>query len=101
MALMGQDAKLGKRALWALTSTFAMDPTPQLVKPALETFFNYDTFRDAPIEGMSDEGKIPSARYDSRTSALMKWIAAGTNLHPKMLVHIGRAHCGERVWQSG
>src|SRR3546814_101724 len=82
MALMGQDAKLGKRALWALTSTFAMDPTPQLVKPALETFFNYDTFRDAPIEGMSDEGKIQSARYDSRPAELMTWIGAGTHLNP-------------------
>src|SRR3546814_11338009 len=94
MALMGQDAKLGKRALWALTSTFAMDPTPQLVKPALETFFNYDTFRDAPIEGMSDEGKITSARYDSRTSDLMKWCGAGTNLRPSLLEHLWNGYTG-------
>src|SRR3546814_6775192 len=32
--------------------------------------------------------------YDSRTSDLMKWIGAGTNLSPKMLEHLWNGYTG-------
>jgi hypothetical protein len=94
MAMIGEDAKLGRRALWAFSETFAMDPTPQLVKPALEAFFNYDTFRRAPIEGMSDEGKLPQARYDTRTSEFMRWMGEGLEMSPKKLEHLWNGYLG-------
>ncbi|ULQ47391.1 hypothetical protein JN531_003700 [Flagellatimonas centrodinii] len=94
MQMLGQDAKLGERAIWTLVETFALDPTPQLVQPAMEVMFNFDTFRDAPIEGMADEGKLPQARFDSRTSPTMVAVGQAFETSPKKLEHLWNAYLG-------
>lgn len=94
MQMLGQDARLGERAIWTLVETFALDPTPQFVKPAMEASFNYDTFRNAPIEGMADEGKLPEARFDTRTSETMVAIGQATGTSPKKLEHLWNAYLG-------
>jgi hypothetical protein len=56
--------------LWAnVRDQLAFDPVPQMIRPALNAWANKDTFRDSPIEGMADEGKLPHARYSASTSA--------------------------------
>lgn len=74
---MGLDS--GKKTLgrvWAnVRDQLAFDPVPQLFRPAVDAWANKDSFRDRPIEGMADEGKSPSARYDARTSDTMRVLA--------------------------
>lgn len=61
-------SKTGAR-LWAtLRDQLAFDPVPQMARPALNVYANRDSFRDTPIENMSDEGKLPSMRYGRTTS---------------------------------
>jgi hypothetical protein len=56
--------------LWAnVRDQLAFDPVPQMIRPGLNAWSNRNTFRDAPIEGMADEGKLPHARYSASTSA--------------------------------
>ena len=66
----GQDS--GKKfaaRMWAnVRDQLAFDVVPQAMRPAVNVWANKDTFRDAPIEGMSDEGKLPSHRYTATTS---------------------------------
>jgi hypothetical protein len=45
-------------------STFAFNPVPQGVLPILEVVGNYDAFRGAPIEGLSEHTK-PHQRFIS------------------------------------
>jgi hypothetical protein len=62
--------------LWVnLRDQLAFDPAPQLVRPAIDAWANWDSFRDRPIEGMADEGKRPHARFDARTSDTMRVLA--------------------------
>lgn len=59
--------------LWAnVRDQLAMDPVPQAIRPALNAWANKDTFRDQPIEGQADQGKLPSMRYSSQTSSAAK-----------------------------
>jgi hypothetical protein len=63
--------------LWAnVRDQLAMDVVPQMIRPGLNVWANKDTFRDSPIETPTDEGKLPSLRYDGRTSATMKALTA-------------------------
>lgn len=60
------------RMFHALTDTLAMNPVPQALKPILDVYANYDSFRDSPIEGWGKSGLSPEARVTSWTSALGK-----------------------------
>lgn len=51
-------------------------------------------FRGAPIENMSDLNVAPEARYDERTSLLMREIGQITGLSPKKLEHIVTGYTG-------
>jgi len=53
-----------------LGQTFAFDPTPQLVKPALEVYANRSTFTGRPIETLDMERLSPELRRRYSTSAL-------------------------------
>lgn len=101
--LMGLDS--GKKTVsrvWAnVRDQLAIDPVPQLIRPAVDAWANKDTFRDRPIEGMADEGKSPSARSDSRTSATMRVLAEAadpisdaTGLSPKKLEFLVNGYFG-------
>jgi hypothetical protein len=59
----------------AIADTFAFNPIPQLVKPPIEQFANRTFFFDAPIVGLSEEGKIPEAQYSTYTSETFRLIA--------------------------
>jgi len=78
--------------------TLAFNPVPQFYQPIRELQANRNFFRDMPIEDMSDEGKLPEARFDERTSALGR--AAGQltgpalGLSPKQLDHLVQGYTG-------
>jgi hypothetical protein len=90
--------KSAERLLWMLGETFAMNPTPQIIKPGIEVWGNKDTFTHRPIETLADESKLPSARYDEHTSDTMRWVSSyigdATGLSPKRLEHLWRGYLG-------
>jgi len=46
-----------------------MNPIPQIFKPGFEAFFNYDMYRERPIDSMADMHLLPQYRYKANTSA--------------------------------
>ena len=109
---MGFDQEMtGKRYRERLSNmvfqTFAMDPTPQIVKPLLDVWANKDSFMQRPIEGPSLQNLRPEDRYDERTTVAAKWLgmlglpdpaqlAKGqyTALSPKQLDFLIRGYFG-------
>lgn len=89
--IRGQDSgkKTAKQVANAVIDQFAFDPVPQMVRPALNAWANKDTFRQRPIEGMADEGKLPSQRYSASTSATA--VAAVRSLNVPVPVFGGKA----------
>ncbi len=84
----------GRALAHALTTTLAINPIPQAVRPGAEVFFNWDMFRERPVEGMADQGKLPEDRYSSYTSPTMVAIGKQLGLSPKKLEHIWNGHLG-------
>lgn len=78
--------------------TLAFNPVPQFYQPIREVQANRNFFRDMPIEGMGDEGKLPAARYDERTSAAGKMLGQLTGptigLSPKQIDHLVQGYTG-------
>lgn len=88
--------------LWAnVRDQLAFDPVPQMFRPALNVAMNHDGFRDSPIETIGDEGKLPSSRYNARTSETMRALAqAGapladaTGMSPKRMEYLVGGYLG-------
>ena len=60
----------GQRMKSILADTFAMNPTPQMVKPLLDLYANKDSFTGAPIESGGMENLSKQERINSNTSGL-------------------------------
>lgn len=94
-----QDAgDLGRAMVRGVVDTLAFNPVPQFYQPIREVQANRDFFRERPIEGMADEGKLPEARYDSRTSALGVLLGQMSGplfgISPKQLDHLVVGYTG-------
>jgi len=92
---------LGKRVAWNAMEQLNLVEMPQIVAPAAEVFFNYDTFRQSGIENMSDANRLPVDRYDERTSYTMRMLAQSmpdaanaTGASPKNLEHLFLGYTG-------
>lgn len=69
--------KLASRALHMLSDTFAMNPTPQALKPLLELGYNENTFTGRPIEDQSMQRLSPSLRSRPDTTRLAEASSRG------------------------
>lgn len=89
-AMGGKDtgAQLGKAVARAIGETFALNPTPQIVKPLVESYFNYDSFRGGPIENAQDLAVKAEARYNEQTSLMMRELGEAMGMSPKKLEHL-------------
>ncbi|WP_368188697.1 LPD38 domain-containing protein [Aeromonas sp. R7-3] len=87
-------AQFGKAVARAIGDTFALNPTPQIVKPLVEAAFNYDTFRGAPIDSPQDLAVKAEARYNEQTSLLMRELGELSGLSPKQLEHLVIGYTG-------
>lgn len=89
---------LAKAVSQGVFQTLAFNPVPQFYQPIRELQANRNFFRDSPIEDMSDEGKLPEARFDERTSALGRVLGQVTGptlgLSPKQLDHLVQGYTG-------
>ncbi|MBO9679565.1 MAG: hypothetical protein J7556_15085 [Acidovorax sp.] len=68
--------RFGQRISDMVFNTFAMDPTPQFIKPFIDVYANKDSFSGRPIEGMADEKLRPQDRYNERTSEAAKLLGS-------------------------
>lgn len=95
-AMGGKDtgAQLGKAVARAIGETFALNPTPQIVKPMVEAAFNYDTFRGGPIDSPQDLAVKAEARYNEQTSLLMRELGELSGFSPKQLEHLVIGYTG-------
>lgn len=66
--------RFGKRISDMVFGTFAMDPTPQIIKPLLDVYANKDSFTGRAIEGMSDERLRPQDRAGERTTEVARFL---------------------------
>ncbi len=87
-------AQFGKAVARAIGDTFALNPTPQIVKPMVEAAFNYDSFRGGPIDGPQDLAVMAEARYNEQTSLLMRELGELTGFSPKQLEHLVVGYTG-------
>ncbi len=87
-------AQFGKAVARAIGDTFALNPTPQLVKPMVEAAFNYDSFRGGPIDGPQDLNVQAEARYNEQTSLLMRELGELAGFSPKQLEHLVIGYTG-------
>ncbi|WP_423459977.1 LPD38 domain-containing protein [Ottowia sp. VDI28] len=78
--LMFSKEMTGKRFVQRISdmvfNTFAMDPTPQFIKPFIDVYANKDSFSGRPIEGMADERLRPQDRYNERTSEVARLLGS-------------------------
>lgn len=68
--------RFGQRISDMVFNTFAMDPTPQAIKPFLDVYANKDSFSGRAIEGMADERLRPQDRYNERTSEVVRLLGS-------------------------
>jgi predicted RNA methylase/GTP cyclohydrolase I len=99
-AMIGKDTlkDFGKRMAHGAGDTLAFNPVPQLFKPFVELYSNKNMFTGRPIEGMADEGKLPSARYNEHTSETMRVLSSvlpeSLGASPKRLEHLMSGYLG-------
>jgi hypothetical protein len=92
------EKKAMKQLLWNIRESLNLVQMPQIVKPVAELWANKNTFTGHDIEGMADEGKLKSARYNEHTSLTMRKLGEAfgddLNLSPKQLEHLWRGYLG-------
>ncbi|HFT7660991.1 TPA: LPD38 domain-containing protein [Aeromonas veronii] len=87
-------AKFGKAMVRAFGDTFAFNPIPQIIKPAVEASVNYDFFKGAPIDSPQDLAVQAEARYSEQTSLLMRELGELSGFSPKQLEHLLMGYTG-------
>jgi len=85
---------LQKSLTHAVTSTLAMNPFPQIIKPGFEVWANYDFFSGRPIDSFSDQFKRPQDRYSMYTTESAKLLGEAFGVSPQRLEHLVRGYAG-------
>jgi hypothetical protein len=99
-ALIGKDSlkEFAARMGHGASDTLAFNPVPQMFRPFIELYANKDMFTGRPIENMSDEGKLASARYNEYTSETMRTLSSvlpeALGASPKRLEHLMHGYTG-------
>ncbi len=77
-----------------LTNQLAMNPIPQIFRPAQEAAFNWNAFQDRPIDSMGQERLPAEDRYTARTSAGAIGAGKVTGISPQRIEHLVRGYFG-------
>ncbi|PJK07991.1 hypothetical protein CO610_07450 [Lysobacteraceae bacterium NML95-0200] len=90
-----------KAALRGAGDTLALNPVPQMARPMVEQFFNYNIFMGRNIESAFEQHKVPSERKtprSSETAILLSKAMAGDDgdggISPKRIEHLVRGYFG-------
>jgi|GEM_PF-1371066 len=77
-----------------LTEQLSMNPVPQMVKPAMEAAFNYDSFRERDIDSVGQQRLPAGDRFTPSTSAGAVALGRTLGLSPQRLEHLVRGYFG-------
>jgi hypothetical protein len=77
-----------------LLDTFAMNPTPQAVKPIYDLWANKDPFSGRPIESQGQEKLKKSERFSESTSEISKTLGKAGVLSPVQIDYLVRSYLG-------
>lgn len=77
-----------------LTNQLAMNPIPQIFRPAQEAAFNWNAFQDRPIDSMGQERLPAEDRFTARTSAGAIGAGKLTGISPQRIEHLVRGYFG-------
>ncbi|MEN4919452.1 LPD38 domain-containing protein [Achromobacter spanius] len=97
LAFGGDDFRLadfGKTVGAILTEQLAMNPVPQIVKPAMEAAFNYDSFRERDIDSVGQQRLPAGERFTASTSAGAVTLGRTLGVSPQRLEHLVRGYFG-------
>lgn len=97
LAFGGDDFRLGDfgRTVGAiLTEQLSMNPVPQLVKPAMEAAFNYDSFRERDIDSVGQQRLPAGDRFTASTSAGAVALGRALGVSPQRVEHLARGYFG-------
>lgn len=97
LAFGGDDFRLadfGKTVGAILTEQLAMNPVPQIVKPAMEAAFNYDSFRERDIDSVGQQRLPAGDRFTASTSAGAVALGRTLGISPQRLEHLVRGYFG-------
>jgi N12 class adenine-specific DNA methylase len=87
-------ARFMDRLLAMVSSTFAINPIPQLFKPAMEVGFNSNWFTGRPIESAGMEYRKTADRYSQKTSEIGKFAGKAGVLSPVQIDHLVTGYMG-------
>lgn len=85
---------LTRSAAHAIVSTMAFNPIPQIIRPGIEAFMNYDTFGMRQIDSFGDLRKRPEDRYSMYTTETAKLLGDMVGVSPKKIEHLIRGYAG-------
>jgi hypothetical protein len=89
-----QTSDFARSLLRVAVDQLSMNPVPQAVKPAMEAFFNYDTFQGRPIDSMGQENLPPADRFTARTSAPAIGVGKAIGMSPQRVEYMLRGYFG-------
>lgn len=76
------------RTVNLISEQFAMNPTPQLVKPLVDLYANQDSFTGRPIESMAMQRLRPEDRAKASTSTLARALGSLGLPNPAQLANV-------------
>ncbi len=97
LAFGGDDFRLrdfGRTVGAILSEQLSMNPVPQLIKPAMEAAFNYDSFRERDIDSVGQQRLPAGDRFTASTSAGAVALGKALGLSPQRLEHLVRGYFG-------
>lgn len=98
MLMDGMDADARKRFMQRVGAlvwdNLAMNPTPQIIKPGLEAYYNKSTFTGRPIETAGMEKMSPENRIAANTSATAQLVGKADVLSPVVIDHLIQGYFG-------
>lgn len=77
-----------------LINNLSLNPVPQVILPAAEVWYNYDMFRDAPIDSMAMQRLLPEERYTANTSAGAVFFGQTLGASPQKIEHLVVGYLG-------
>lgn len=77
-----------------LINNLSLNPVPQIILPAAEAWYNYDMFRDAPIDSMAMQRLLPEDRYTANTSAGAVFLGQTLGASPQKIEHLVVGYLG-------
>jgi hypothetical protein len=98
-AVQGDTEELGAATAMTLMNTFAFNPIPQAMVPALEVMFNYNMFTGQPVEGRRLDDDLLTDRINPQTAALAIALSQSglgrlTGLSPIQFDHLMQGYGG-------